>query len=79
MIWESIEAILKYEYQDKIQIKNKNQGQDVLQSKSVETNINTSQPSIKSKFELKFDIEKLNIGQEVTSSTSIELNLTISK
>ena len=76
---ESIEAILKFEYQVKVQIKNKNQVQDVLQSKSIEANINTSQPSMKSKFEFKFDIEKLNIEQQVTSSTSIELNLTISK
>ena len=77
---EFTEAILKYECQVRIQIKNKNQVQNVLQSTDIEANINTNQPSMKSKFEFKFDIEKLNIGQRVdlaTYSTSIELNLTI--
>ena len=78
LILESIEAILRYEYQVKVQIKNKNQVQNVLQSRSIEAN-HTSQPSMKSKFEFKFAIEKLNIAQQITSSTSIELNLTISK
>ena len=80
MILESIEAILKYEYQVRVQIKNKNQVQNALQSTSIEANINTSQPSMTSQFEFKFDIEKLNIGQQVelaTYSTLTELNLTI--
>ena len=49
-----------------------NQVQNVLQSKNIEANINTSQLSVKSKFEFKFDTDKLNIEQQVAGSTSIE-------